>query len=240
MLTVKKQKIAHAFDKGAPNYDWAALVQREVAEKLMSFLPDTHAEPTPIKILEIGCGTGILTKMLLKKYPSAQITAIDISAKMIKNCRKKLPFVTYEQTDGETYETIEKFDLIISNMAIQWFDDPAMGINHFKDFLMKDGAVYYSTLGQNNFKEWRDVLKKLNFSPNNVPLINYDGIIAEEFKHTMYHDPFDFIRSLKAIGANHSNAKRLSPQQLKQACAALKSEHCCSVTWHILYGRLSR
>jgi malonyl-CoA O-methyltransferase len=235
MLSPIKKKIADAFDKGAPNYDWAALTQREVAEKLINFLPDK----APRNILEIGCGTGFLTKMLLQKYPQTQLTAIDISEKMIEKCKSKFPFITFEKADGETYEPAEKFDLIISNMSVQWFENPNEGLHRLKDFLNPNGTLLFSTLGKNNFKEWKQVLKELDIS-NNDKNPNYDFIIDEENKHSMYQDAFDFVKNLKEIGAYHSDQKPLSPRQLKQACAYLKDKHCCSMTWHILYGRFTQ
>lgn len=236
MPSVKKEKIAKAFDKGAPSYDWAALIQREVAQKLASFLP----QEAPQNILEIGCGTGFLTKILAQKYPDAHITAIDISERMIEKCQTKLPTVSFEKSDGETYSPSQKFDLIVSNMTVQWFEDPANGIERFKDFLNPNGHLLYSTLGKDNFKEWKNVLKNLNISSDFSPSPQYKFIIDEEKKNTMYHDGFDFIKNLKDMGAHHSSQKPLSTAQLKKACKILKEKYYCSITWHILYGHFTQ
>lgn len=236
MQSIHKKKIENAFDKGAENYDWAALIQREVAQKLAEFLLNTPPE----NILEIGCGTGFLTRLLVQKYPEANIIAIDISQAMIEKCQKKLPFVSFEKEDGETYQPSQKFDLIISNMAVQWFDKPNEGLNRLKGFLNPDGTLLYSTLGENNFTEWQDVLKKLNLRSNTLPSRHYEDIIEEEEKNTMYQDAFDFVKSLKEIGANHSDQRPLTPSQLKKACALLKDKHYCSITWHVLYGCFKR
>ncbi len=238
MNLTHKKKIEAAFDKGAHNYDWAALIQREVAQKLMCLLPENPPNSTTYKILEIGCGTGSLTKMLIKKYPNAQITALDISAKMIEKCHAKFPFIRFKKIDGENFNSTEKYDLIVSNMTIQWFEKPNEAIQDYRKNLKKNGAIYFSTLGQNNFKEWKSVLENLNFSSDKNRIVTYQDIIKEENIHTMYRTPFDFIRSLKAMGANYSAHKKLSPAQLKQACANLEKDHCCSITWHILYGEI--
>jgi len=57
------QKIGRNFSKYAPTYDTHAQLQKLMAEKLASFLPND----TPEQILEIGCGTGLFTKYLLAK-----------------------------------------------------------------------------------------------------------------------------------------------------------------------------
>lgn len=236
MQTTNKQKIEKAFDKGAVNYDWAAYIQREVAEKLMSFCPNK----TPLKILEIGCGTGFLTKMLVNKYPESQITAIDISGKMIEKCQSKLPFIKFEKADGETFKPIEKFDLIISNMTVQWFENQVSGIDRLQEFLKPNGQILFSTLGEKNFHQWRDVLKELNLPSGLLTAPTYKNIIEEQEESVMYQHPIDFIKGLKDIGASHSEAPSLSLSQLKAACDLFQSKHCCNVTWHILYGRVTR
>lgn len=234
MTNLSKKQIEEAFDKGAENYDWAALIQRETAEKLIDFIPET----VPKNILEIGCGTGFLTKLLIQKLPDAQITATDISGKMIEKCKSKLPFIRYEKTDGETFEPTEKYDLIISNMTVQWFEDPVMGIDRLKEFLNPNGSLLFSTLGNKSFHQWREILKEMNLSDGILKTPDYKHIIHEEIEQAIYQKGIDFIKSLKDIGANKSDAPPLSPAQLKQACAMLESKHYGGMTWHILYGHL--
>jgi len=232
MPSLNKKQIENAFDKGATNYDWAALIQRETAEKLMSFTPDT----APKNILEIGCGTGFLTKLLVQKYPESQITATDISGKMIEKCKSKIPFIHFEKTDGETFESTEKYDLIISNMTVQWFENPVMGIDRLKEFLNPNGNLLFSTLGSKSFHQWRGILKHINLSDGILVTPDYKYLIHEEEEQAIYQKGIDFIKNLKDIGAHKSDAKPLSPAQLKQACAMLESKYYGGITWHILYG----
>ena len=57
----KNLKIEVNFSKYAHAYDKHAQLQKMMAEKLASFLPNAM----PKKVLEIGCGTGMFTKYLL-------------------------------------------------------------------------------------------------------------------------------------------------------------------------------
>ena len=41
------------------------------------------------RILEVGCGTGILTEFLIKKYPNASFEITDISGSMLEECKKR-------------------------------------------------------------------------------------------------------------------------------------------------------
>ena len=70
------------------------------------------------KVLDLGCGAGVIGSMIKKRAPNAQITMTDIHAMALESARKTL----YEnQLQGEVYASdvfsdIEgKFDLIISN-----------------------------------------------------------------------------------------------------------------------------
>lgn len=235
-MILNKQKIEAAFDQGMSNYDWAAVVQKEVGENLMAFTPDA----APQNILEIGCGTGFLTNNLIRKYPNSTIIAIDISEKMIEKCQSKLPFTTFEKADAEIYQPSMQYDLIISNMTFQWFENPVHTINRYKKFLKPKGKILFSTLGKNNFWQWQAALDDLNLSSRMLSASQYEHIIQEEEIKTMYQNPFDFAKSLKDMGASSSNQKPLSISQFKQACEIFKSKYCCSMTWHILYGEFTK
>ena len=83
------QIIGRNFSRYAHTYDNHAQLQKLMAEKLASFLPNDTSE----QILEIGCGTGLFTKYLLAKQ-AKKIFLNDISTGMIKHMRlkTKLPF----------------------------------------------------------------------------------------------------------------------------------------------------
>ena len=42
------------------------------------------------RILELGCGTGNLTELIIQNYPHAQVVAVDFSGEIIKECRRRL------------------------------------------------------------------------------------------------------------------------------------------------------
>ncbi|MFH1077484.1 MAG: methyltransferase domain-containing protein [Pseudomonadota bacterium] len=85
-----KDRIRLAFSKAAKTYDKYAMLQQAIAFKLATRL----GERKFCNILEIGCGTGNYTLMLHKRYPSASITAIDFSEKMVEQAIKKNRGVT--------------------------------------------------------------------------------------------------------------------------------------------------
>ncbi len=84
----------------------------------------------PIKILDLGCGDGALTRELLKEDPEIEATLVDGSAEMLKNAKKNLEshpnFIFIEKTFQELLEDElegndiigEGFDFVVSSLAI--------------------------------------------------------------------------------------------------------------------------
>ncbi len=71
----------------------------------------------PLQILEVGCGTGHNTLRLLRRFPNAHITALDLSPEMLAIARKKLsPYAQrvtlMEAAYGDGFEAGKKFDVI--------------------------------------------------------------------------------------------------------------------------------
>ena len=72
----KQNTICQHFNKAATTYDHYASVQHTVGVQLLQQL-----EGTPTHILDIGCGSGLITKQLAFKFKKASIHAIDIAQK---------------------------------------------------------------------------------------------------------------------------------------------------------------
>ena len=119
-----KAAVEYSFGKAAILYDRYADHHRIIAERLLDFV---RPYATAGEILEIGCGTGILTEKLLDHFPCSNITALDISRDMVDCCRSKLNFsgrLSFLVADAEEYCRRENScDLIVSGCSLQWFHD---------------------------------------------------------------------------------------------------------------------
>ncbi|MCJ8208532.1 class I SAM-dependent methyltransferase [Mucilaginibacter sp. RS28] len=96
----------------------------EIFYNLFYYIPD---DLQPKRILDLGCGTGNLTEAALKHYPNAEIHALDISADILNECRKRFEGhnnIYYHQQDFTRLDLPEgSFDLIISSIAIHHIND---------------------------------------------------------------------------------------------------------------------
>ena len=77
-----KKNTRQHFERAAKTYDAAAVLQREVAKRLSERLD--YIKHQPARALDIGCGTGFITDDLLKRYPKAEIIALDVSLNMLQ------------------------------------------------------------------------------------------------------------------------------------------------------------
>ena len=78
------------------------------------------SDPSP-RILDLGAGTGLLSGLVLQKYPNAHMTLMDISEKMLEEARQRLseaPHVRYIVGDYVGYTFNESYDFIISSLSI--------------------------------------------------------------------------------------------------------------------------
>ena len=234
-----KQIIVQNFDKGAEHYDRYADIQKQIAIELCN-----RVEGNPKTILEIGCGTGFLTETLIEKFPNAQITATDISPKMILKCQKKFEVsknLQFEVMDGERVHIDEKFDLIISSMTFQWFESLLESIEGLKNNLTLNGEIYFALPSAKSFPEWRDVLMQNNLNSGLLEVPVNTGVFETQTYKKQYDSAVDFMNKIKKIGAHYSgqNYQSLSAAELRLACRKL-DEGDKVMSWIIDYCRVGR
>lgn len=241
MPLTQREQVAARFGASAQTYDWHAQLQERVAQTLAERLP----ERVFTSILEVGCGTGLLTGHLLERFPDAEILAIDIAPEMVKACREKFPRdggsrLRCELMDGEAVSSAQTFDLIVSSMTLQWFQDPLRSLALLGDSLQSGGCLHFATIGPDCFPEWRKALGELGVSAGLVEMPALPGLEHEERLGVDYGSGVDFLKALKAIGAStpREGYRSLSPGILRKALKSLDYDSGGRITWHIVYGRL--
>jgi trans-aconitate 2-methyltransferase len=95
----------------------------------------------PNKIIDIGCGPGNSTQVLVVRWPDAQIIGIDNSAAMIEKAKKDYPNQEWQVIDAGT-DTIEgKYDIVFSNATIQWIPNHKELLKKFYNLLTNNGVL---------------------------------------------------------------------------------------------------
>jgi trans-aconitate methyltransferase len=110
------------------NYNSYSDLQSIAAFDLLDFL-NTRSGSDYSEILEIGCGTGFLTRNILKLTNNV-IDAIDISQEMIDFCTNLFPtsnirffLIDADKIWQQKSSILQKYDLIISNFTLHWLSD---------------------------------------------------------------------------------------------------------------------
>jgi trans-aconitate 2-methyltransferase len=83
---------------------------------LLAQIPLTEAR----KIVDIGCGPGNSTELLVKRWPNATVIGIDTSADMLRQARERLPEQTFIEANVAHWVPPEGTDLLFANAIFQW------------------------------------------------------------------------------------------------------------------------
>jgi malonyl-CoA O-methyltransferase len=259
MTSIDKKRVSQNFSRGAKTYDTYADVQRHMADKLEIFV---HGSNKKYNILEIGCGTGIFSEKLLKRFPDAKIDLLDISPAMVETAREKLnnhSNLNFIVEDVENYRPAKKYDLIFSNATFQWMNDQNELFKHLYSILDYGGKIVFSTFGEKTYFELRESLKSLDpdlkYSQRFIKLSELRDIVEqkyrvlaadEDFFMENYKSVMSFLKAIKGIGSNSalSNKRNFTREKFKALDKIYRkkygNEDKIDVTNHLIYMVLEK
>lgn len=228
----RKDRVVAAFAAAAKTYDSAAEAQALAADLLARRVLGEPPPPSP-RVLEIGCGTGLLTRRLLPELGGEWLIT-DIAPAMVTAARAAAPDAGFRVMDGEHPDVAGPFDLIVSNLAAQWFADLPGSLTRLTALLAPGGRLVLSTLGRDTFREWRDAHAALGLDCGTptyptaaalaaaLPSDRPSKVVAEPFV-VRYADGRAFLGTLKAIGAGTPAAghRPLSAAAMRRVLAVL-------------------
>ena len=150
-----QRSVTARFSAASATYHKKADVQTSVAEKLLSLA----SAAGPIEhILEIGCGTGRLTELLLVHFPRVTIDAMDVSREMIDQARHRLSEhhrVRWFVSDLKTFDVPVSYRLIVSSSSMHWISPVEDGLSRVADLLEADGELVVSLMLHGTLGELR-------------------------------------------------------------------------------------
>lgn len=142
---MENKQVVDAFNKASNDYDKyrkQAIPNMEIYYNTVVNLTKNYLNP---KILDLGAGTGILTELLYKQHPNADITLVDLSTEMLNIAKKKFADKNFKYIEADylTYDFEEKYDIIVSSLSIHHLTDEEKKLlyNRIYDFL-KSGGLF--------------------------------------------------------------------------------------------------
>jgi malonyl-CoA O-methyltransferase len=176
-LNLDRAQVRRAFERAAATYDGAAVLQREVGQRMAERLGFVRMQPGTI--LDAGCGTGAALGELHSRYPDARLVGLDLafnmtlaardrSAAAAKSARSLLGRVLGSLAPERDLRAwcicgdivslpikAASIDLIWSNLTLQWVGDPQKAFAEFRRALRVGGLLSFTTFGPDTLKELR-------------------------------------------------------------------------------------
>tara|TARA_B100000886_G_C20370130_1_gene469141 strand:+ start:89 stop:841 length:753 start_codon:yes stop_codon:yes gene_type:complete len=209
--------VKDSFDKAAERYDENSYIQKKSLDFLVDFLFSSIdiKSNKKFKALDIGCGTGESSILLLKKINFQSLTLLDLSKNMLELAAKKINRDSLEliETDFDNFQDYSKFNMIYSNMSIHWSKNFKRLIRNILNSVGKTSVILFSYVNSSSFKYFHNLssfdIKILNSFPKHNDLL--DLIDRKRFKYfhkeitinKIYNCPLQFFYDLKSYGANY-------------------------------------
>jgi malonyl-CoA O-methyltransferase len=258
MVNIDKRQARNSFSRAAERYDEVAVLQREMGQRLLDRLELMLIEPKAV--LDIGCGTGVATMELAKRYRKAQVIALDFALPMLQETRKRGSWLRRPRCLCADMEQLpladSSVDLIYSNAAIQWSNDLDHTFSEFMRVLRPGGVLAFTNFGPDTLKELRmawaeadggshvgqfldmhdmgDALLNSNFAE---PVLDVDRMV-------LTYDQVDgLMRDLKTLGANNVNrdrsrglTSRKKIMAMREAYEQFRRDGQLPASYEVIYG----
>lgn len=217
------QVVARSFGAASHSYDAAAWLQTAVRNELLSRLDLLRAVPRAV--LDLGAGTGLAAAAIKQRYRRAAVTAADIAAPMLAVARGRSRFwrpIRCVEADARALPfEAASFDLVFSNLMLQWLQPPDVALREMRRVLKPGGLLLASSFGPatlqelraawrvadagvhvNEFVDMHDLGSALHRAGFSEPVLDVDRHLHH------YADARVLMRELKSLGARNLNLQR--------------------------------
>lgn len=189
--------VSKCFDELAEEWNaksgWLSMISDGESERLMKLIP--HIVKEKDIVADIGCGTGKVTRNLLK-IPRTKVYSVDSSIEMIRVLRKEIKSkrVTSLHSDIKLFKPSEKLDCIFLLQVLHHLYSPFEVLSHLEEVLSTEGKIVVLVPGERHlqelfeFKENNDLLGR--YSVNSLCHLAHkcnllvDRVYDDDFKMT--------------------------------------------------------
>jgi malonyl-CoA O-methyltransferase len=203
-------RVHQRFQRGLATYSEAAVVQRRMAQTLCASLLQT----TPMRqfgtVLDLGCGTGLLTDAFVSACTWDTLHLYDL----LEACQPfhaQRPNAQFHKADLNIYDSYPEADLILSGATFQWIHDLDALLGRLHRVLKPEGLLAFSTFGPENLKEVHAISDAgLTYIPaqrlsEKLQTAGFEVLLLKESQEVLtFASPRDVLEHLKATGVTAS------------------------------------
>ncbi len=252
-----KRRVRQAFGHAAASYDAAAVLQHEIADRLLARLD--LIKLVPATIADIGTGTGYCAARLEQRYRRARVVALDLAPAMLVQARARRRWFSRQRFvcgDAERLPLATgSMDMIVSNLALQWCN-PDATFREFARVLRPEGLLMFTSFGPDTLRELRTAWRSVDSDAHVHDFIDMhdlgDALVRAGFAEPVmdverftltYGDVKAVLHDLKRIGAH--NAAPARPHALTgknrflrfvAAYEAMRQQGRIPATYEAVYG----
>ena len=164
--------VCSSFNRAANSYDTHCDLQQKVGDRLIAKLQKYCSQAN--SILDVGCGTGLITQKLIATYQSPSFHALDIAEALLAKAKIRLPnHTTFHTANFDCLDAfLEPVDVIFSNMSLHWSANLNATIKSLTTSLNSQGYIAFSMPTAGTFSELKWPIAKMHFEePEAIKLI---------------------------------------------------------------------
>ena len=259
-LPFDRRGIKRHFARAAETYLAAAALQKEVEARLLE--QADYLESPPRRILDLGSGPGRAAGILKKRWPKAEVIAMDLALPMLRQVPRQTRFwrpVKRVCADALQLPFRERsFDFIFSSLCLQWVHPLPDALRDIRRVLTPGGLFAFSSFGPETLMELREAYAGIGETPPVSPFAAIQQIgdamqgagfrnsVLERELFTMhYPDLRALMQELQAIGATDARPQRARGLAGKSRWQALnaaypKSQGRIASSWEVISGMAFR
>jgi len=233
--------VARRFSRAAQTYERGAGLHRHVAARLLEMMPDPECLAKG-SILEVGCGTGVLSERIRHRYPGASLCLLDVAEPMVSYVKERwgtAPGLQYVVSDIRDFRTECPFDWVFSSSALHWAIPLDQTFACLRSLLSPGGGLSAALMLDGTLGELHALRRRI--APGKVPtdrLPTGDDVMTtlqaagftvtareEEAIQTRYHSADDFLRTLHAQGLTGGSVSRSASPLSRTELKRLRKEY---------------
>jgi malonyl-CoA O-methyltransferase len=154
---MEAKQVRAIFEQQAARYDQHAVLEREVADRLLQRVSSQRRVPD--RIVDLGCGSGYCAAQLKKLYRKSEVVCVDFALPMCRLAVKKSAFMRPLRVVCANVSSLplahRSADLLVANMSLQWAVDLPELFNGLRSVLRPGGMLLFSLPGTDSLLELR-------------------------------------------------------------------------------------